>query len=152
MKRSITLLLFLLTGLFIVMSHGAVSQRKMKKEAVLWPAQNITWDEMKGAAPGVMTALLWGDRAKGPYGAFVKFPANTKQPLHTHSNDIKAIIVSGTFTYGVEGEEEKPYGPGSYLLIPANVKHSNGSGAEGVMFFMEQSGKFDMKVVETDKK
>ncbi len=149
MKRITILMLLMLVGLFVAGGSNAIAQKKkMKKEATLWTAGDIKWEQMKDGPPGTMTATLWGDGSKGAYGAFVKFPGNTKHPLHTHSSDIKTVIVSGTFTYAPEGGEEKQYGPGSYLLIPANVKHTSGSGPDGVTFFMEQPGKFDMNVVE----
>ena len=122
----------------------------MKKEPVMWAAENMKWEEMKDA-PGVMSATLWGDMTKGAYGALIKFPAGSKHPLHTHSSDIKTVVLSGTFTYAPEGGEEKSYGAGSYLLIPSGSKHTTGAGADGCTFFMEQPGKFDMKMVEMKK-
>jgi quercetin dioxygenase-like cupin family protein len=56
------------------------------------------------------------------------------------------VIVSGTFTYGAEGEAQKAYGPGSYLVIPGGVRHASGCAAGApCVFFHEASGKFDMK-------
>jgi quercetin dioxygenase-like cupin family protein len=148
MKRYFLFIVLALVGLMFAGSTIVSAQKKAKKEAILWAAENIKWEAMKDAPPGTMGAALWGDMTKGAYGSLVKFPANTKHPLHTHAYDIKTVIVSGTFTYAPEGGVEKSYGPGSYLLIPANVKHLSGSGPDGVTFFMEQTGKFDMKAVE----
>ena len=151
MKKFVSLLGLVLVGLFFLSSHNALAQKKMKKEPVMWTAENIKWEQMKGGPPGVMVASLWGDMAKGAYGALVKFPAGVKHPLHTHYSDIKTVIVSGTFTYAPEGGEEKSYGAGSYLFIPGGSKHISGTGADGCTFFMEQSGKFDMTPVEMKK-
>ena len=152
MKKFLPLLTLALIGLMFVGSTTVSAQKKAKKEATLWAAENIKWEEMKNGPPGVMTATLWGDMNKGGYGALVKFPANMKHPLHTHEHDIKTVVISGIFTYAPEGGEEKSYGAGSYLVIPANIKHLSGCGSDGVTFFMEQPGKFDMNMVEMNKK
>ena len=151
MQKIFRLSLFVLAGFFLLTMSNVQAQKKAKKEAIQWAAENIKWEEMKDGPPGVMTATLWGDMNKGAYGALVKFPGNVKHPLHTHGYDIKTVVISGTFTYAPEGGEEKSYGAGSYLLIPRNVKHLSGSGPDGVTFFIEQPGKFDMKMVEMKK-
>ena len=152
MTKFNSLFILLVSGLIIVGLTDAFAQKKMKKEPVMWAAEDIKWVEMKDGPPGVMVATLWGDMTKGAYGAFVKFsPANTKNPLHTHSSDIKAVVLSGTFTSGPEGGPEKTYGAGSYLFVPGGWKHTSGAGDAGCTFFMEQSGKFDMKPVEMKK-
>ena len=151
MKKILSFFSLVLVGLIFISSTNVYAQKKMKKEPVMWAAENIKWEEMKDGPPGVMTATLWGDITKGAYGALVKFPANTKHPLHTHSGDIKTVVLSGTFTYAPEGGEEKSYGAGSYLLLPGGSKHISGSGPDGCTFFMEQPSKFDMKMVEMKK-
>jgi hypothetical protein len=52
----------------------------------------------------------------------VKFAAGTDNGLHTHTYDIKAVVISGTFLYGSGGAAPKNLGPGSYLLIPGGMK------------------------------
>ncbi len=151
MNKFISLTALVLVGLMALCASEVRAQKKMKKEPIAWAAENMKWEEVKDGPPGVMKATLWGDMTKGAYGALVKFPAGIKQPLHTHSSDIKSVVLSGTFTYAPEGGEEKSYGAGSYLLIPGGSKHISGSGADGCTFFMEQSGKFDMKPVEEKK-
>ena len=151
MKRLMLLFGIVIVGLLVVSVVGEGAQKKAKKAVIAWSAENLKWEAMKEAPPGVMEVSLWGNMTKGAYGSLVKFPANTKHPLHTHSYDIKTIVIAGTFTYGAEGEEEKSYGPGSYIYIPGNVKHASGSGPDGCTVFSEQSGKFDMKMSETKK-
>jgi quercetin dioxygenase-like cupin family protein len=131
------------------------------KEAVLWPAADIKWEEMKmpptakmpeGAKPPTVAAL-WGDATKGAAGALVKFQGGEKHPLHMHSAEIKGIVLEGTWSIGAEGAEAKKMGPGSYFLVPANWKHTSGcEGPEACTVFQETSGKFDMKMVPEAKK
>lgn len=93
-------------------------------------------------------AALWGDRNKGAYGALAKFAGGAEHPLHTHSREIKGIVLAGTWWSAGENGEKKKLGAGSYMLIPGGWKHSSGcaAGADCVIF-QEQAGKFDMKPV-----
>jgi quercetin dioxygenase-like cupin family protein len=50
-------------------------------------------------SPGVSKAVLWGDPARGPYGTVNRFSKGTRSALHTHSHDIKVVVISGTFVY-----------------------------------------------------
>jgi quercetin dioxygenase-like cupin family protein len=127
------------------------AQKKAKKEAVVWPADKIQWEDMQGIT-GVKVAKLWGDMNKGPYGCLVKFAAGNNHPLHYHTNDVKAIVMSGTWLYTPEGGSETRMGPGSYLLIPGGVKHSSGSSSDGeCTIFQEGPAKFDLFPVEQKK-
>lgn len=108
--------------------------------------------EVKGASPGIMFASLWGNMDKGAYGVLVKFPAGTKHPLHTHTSDIKAVVISGTFYYAPEGGTEQRLGPGSYFFVPGGSKHMSGSTDDGPCeIFQESAGKFDMMSAEEKK-
>ena len=147
MKTLSLYITLVLAGLVFIGTTEASPSKKMKK--VLWASEDIKWEAMEGGAPGVMSALLWGD-PNGHHGGLTKFPAGFKAPLHYHTNDTKIIVIKGAYTY-----EGKQYGPGSYLLIPGGDKHESG-GVEGseTIFFLEQPGKFDLNMVEppTEKK
>lgn len=147
MKKISTSLALVLVGLIFFGATNGFAQKKMKKEFVAWAAGDIKWEEMKGGPPGIMVAKLWGDMTKGAYGALVKFPPNFKNPLHTHTSDLKAVVISGSFIGGPEGGPEKTYGPGSYIFVPGGVKHTSGTADAGGVQFLESTGKFDMKPV-----
>ena len=135
----------------IVAGISTMSAQKKMKEPVVWPADNIKWMDVK-EAPGVMYADLWGHMDKGAYGAFVKFPAGTKHPLHSHTNDIKAIVISGTFWVTPEGGKEQRLPAGSYFFVPGGSKHMSGSTDDGPCeIFQESPGKFDMMPAEEKK-
>jgi anti-sigma factor ChrR (cupin superfamily) len=118
------------------------------------PASDLKWADLdpKGA-PGVKVADVWGDHAKGAFGAFIKFPAGFTAPLHTHTNDFKIVIVSGTFIQAPEGKLEFRLGPGSYLMQPGgNYKHTSACDkASECLFLVQSNGKFDFKPVEAAK-
>ena len=144
MKRFTLYTAMVLVGFMVCLPSNGFAGKKMKKEAVLWAADDIKWEPMQGGPPGVMTVNLWGDQTKGAYGAMTKFPAGFKAPLHYHTNDIKMVVIKGGYTY-----KGKKYGPGSYLFIPGGDKHESGGVADSeTIFFIEQPGAFDLKPVE----
>ena len=119
------------------------------KAPVIWPAADQKWIDAPGAPAGVKMVTLWGDSAKGAYGAIEKFPAGFSAPLHTHAHDMRVVIISGTWLHTPEGKPEVRLGPGSYLLQPGNYKHSTGCDkASECLIFLESPGKFDIKMVE----
>ncbi len=118
------------------------------KQDVVWPAEAIKWEE--GPAPGTHVAKLWGDMKKGgPYGVLVKFDAGVMHPLHSHTRDLKVVVLSGTFMHQPEGGTATKLGPGSYLLQAGGRKHVSGAGPDGPCeFFMTSPGAFDMTLAE----
>jgi anti-sigma factor ChrR (cupin superfamily) len=121
---------------------------------VVIPASDMKWADLDPTgAPGVKIADVWGNHAKGAFGAFIKFPAGFAAPLHTHTNDFKIVVVSGTFIQVPEGKPEFRLGPGSYLLQPGgNYKHTSACDkASECVFFVQSTGKFDLKPVEAGK-
>ncbi len=112
-------------------------------------ARALTAAEMKFAAPpnmtGVQIAPISGDATKGAYESMVKFAAGTKHPLHTHTNGVEAVVISGTWYSGPDDATAKDFGPGSFVLVPGGMKHVSGcrDGAE-CLIFQEGHAKFDM--------
>lgn len=144
----------------IVFAAPAVllGQAKAKRSAptansrlVVVPAADLKWTDLDPTgAPGVKVADLWGNHAKGPFGAFFKLPAGFAAPLHTHTYDMKVVIVSGTYIQAPEGKPEFRLGPGSYFLQPGgNYRHTTSCDpAAECVFFVEGKGKFDLKLVK----
>jgi hypothetical protein len=121
---------------------------------VFTSAGDLKWTDLdpKGA-PGVKVANLWGDHAKGGFGAFFKLPAGFAVPLHTHTNAMKVVFVSGTYIQAPEGKAEVRLGPGSYMMQPGgNYRHTTSCDkASECVFFVESNGRFDLKPVEPPK-
>jgi len=111
------------------------------------PAAELKWTDLDPAgAPGVKSADVWGDHTKGAFGGFTKFPAGFTAALHTHTDDMKVVIVSGTFIHTPEGKAEIRLGPGSYLMQPGgNYRHTTSCDkASECLFFIQSNGKFDI--------
>ncbi len=107
---------------------------------VVLPASDLKWTNLgPTGAPGVKITDLWGDHAKGAFGAFIKLPAGSEAPLHTHTNAMKLAIVSGTYIQAPEGKPEFRLGPGSYLMQPGgNYRHTTSCDkASECVFFVE---------------
>ena len=70
------------------------------------------------------------------------------QPAHTHSSELKNVIISGVWYTGADAASAKDFGPGSIVMMPANWAHVSGcrAGSECV-FYQEGKGKFDFKPV-----
>ena len=120
---------------------------------VVMPANDVTWTDLGPGAPGVKIANLWGDYAKGAYGALLKLPAGFAAPLHTHTHDMKVVIVSGTYIQVPEGKPEFRLGPASYFMQPGgNYRHTTTCDmASDCVLFIESKGKFDFRPVDTGR-
>ena len=121
---------------------------------VVMPASDMKWTDLDpSGAPGVKVADLWGSHAKGAHGALFKLPAGFAVPLHTHTYDMKVVIVSGTYIQAPEGKPEFRLGPGSYFLQPGgNYRHTTTCDkASDCVFFVESTGAFDLKPADAGK-
>ena len=118
------------------------------------PAGDLKWTDLDpNGAPGVKVADLWGDHAKGAFGAFLKLPAGFAAPLHTHTHAMKVVFLSGTYIQAPEGKAEVRLGPGSYMMQPGgNYRHTTSCDkAADCVFFVESNGAFDLKPVAAGK-
>jgi hypothetical protein len=118
---------------------------------VVMPAADLKWTDLDpSGAPGVKVADLWGNHATGgAFGAFFRLPAGFAVPLHTHTYDMKVVIVSGTYIQAPDGKPEFRIGAGSYFLQPGgDYRHTTScDAASDCLFFVESKGPFDLKVV-----
>ena len=144
----------ILTAQVLAQSSGGARANKPQtaasRQPIFMPAAGLKWTDLdpKGA-PGVKVADLWGDHAKGAFGAFFKLPAGFAAPLHTHSYDMKVVFLSGTYIQAPEGKAEVRLVPGSYMMQPGgNYRHTTSCDkASDCVFFVESSGKFDLRPV-----
>ncbi len=121
---------------------------------VFMAAGDLKWTDLDpNGAPGVKVANLWGDHSKRAFGAYFKLPAGFVVPLHTHTHAMKVVFVSGTYIQAPEGKAEVRLAPGSYMMQPGgNYRHTTSCDkVSECLFFVESSGKFDLKLVEAPK-
>jgi quercetin dioxygenase-like cupin family protein len=118
-----------------------------KKELKSTTPEELKWVDVPDSG-GVQVANVAGDVMKSAYSAFAKIPAGQMHPLHTHTSETKAVVVSGTFLLGPEGGPEKSLPPGSHFVVPGGLKHTSGCAAgTPCLLFQEGPAKFDMKPV-----
>ena len=104
---------------------------------------DLKWTELP-ERKGMQFAVLSGDPKTGEYTQIRKVPAGTDNPLHSHSSEIKNVIISGVWYTGPDAASARDFGPGSVVMMPANWLHVSGCrpGSDCV-FYQEGEGKFD---------
>jgi quercetin dioxygenase-like cupin family protein len=106
---------------------------------------DLKWTELP-ERKGMQFAVLSGDPKKGEYTQMRKVPAGTENPLHTHSSELKNVIISGVWYTGTDAASARDFGPGSIVMMPANWVHVSGCRAgSDCVFYQEGKGKFDFK-------
>lgn len=149
---------FALPATVFAQGSGKTTAKPAPKSAesrlVVMPASDIKWIDLGPGAPGAKVANLWGNHTKGAFGALFKLPAGFAAPLHTHTYDMKVVIVSGTYIQAPEGKPEFRLGPGSYFLQPGgNYRHTTTCDkASDCVFLVESKGPFDFKPVDGEKR
>ncbi|MFZ0320892.1 MAG: cupin domain-containing protein, partial [Candidatus Sulfotelmatobacter sp.] len=117
--------------------HG---QNEMKKVIYVSSSQ-ASYATM---SKGVSQAKIWGDGDKGAHASFTKFDPGQDNGMHTHTNDVWIVVLKGAYLYK-DDAGEKRVAAGDFLRVPGGHKHwSGGDAKEGVLFYEESSGKFDL--------
>lgn len=111
----------------------------------------LKWTELP-ERKGMQFALLSGDPKNEAYTQMRKVPAGTDNPLHTHSSELKNVIISGIWYTGADSASARDFGPGSIIVMPANWVHVSGCRAgSDCVFYQEGKGKFDFNPATESK-
>ena len=89
--------------------------------AVLLPAGDIKWTDVPDF-PGVQMAVLEGDPSKGAGHFLIKLKDGFVAPLHHHSSDHFATVLSGTMSFTVDGQETL-LPAGSFFVFKGKKEH-----------------------------
>ena len=134
----------------VVACSLGVAVAQSKKEPVFVESEKA---EFKEVVPGVKKKILWGKDDAGPYGAFTKFDPGLTNPLHSHTSEVRIVVLQGAYVYKPQNGNERRVGAGSYISIPGGDVHvSMADPKEGALFYEESPGKFDLKVVDQKSK
>jgi quercetin dioxygenase-like cupin family protein len=138
-------ILLISAGICASIFAQSTAQKQESKAPVMLSFADLKWVDLAGRK-GMQFATLSGDPETGPYTQIRKVPGGTDNPLHSHSSEIKNIIISGTWYTGSNAAAAKDFGPGSVIVMPADWVHVSGcrSGIECVLY-QEGKGKFDFK-------
>jgi quercetin dioxygenase-like cupin family protein len=137
----------LLGALFVIasVSAGDESKSSSTKSPMMQSFNDLKWSALP-ERPGMQFAVLSGDPKAGPYTQIRKVPANTANPLHSHSSDLTNVIISGTWYTGADEASARDFGPGSVVFMPGNWVHVSGCRAESdCVFYQDGKGKFDFQ-------
>jgi hypothetical protein len=103
-----------------------------------WHIDAIAWQDI--AADGTKYALLEGRRdvAAVPFSYAFFIPAGFWDPSHWHTADARVFVAKGTLYLGYADEMEKTkakaFPAGSYVLVPAGMRHFDGSNEDTLIF------------------
>lgn len=149
MKIVSTSLLFIAATLFStqLLAQNAtkeISPLPKENPTISFPASKLVWTELPGTG-GIKYANVQGNLAgKGPYEAFVIFPAGKDNPFHTHSENLPTVVLKGTF-YAIIDGKRVDYPAGSFYNLPAKLAHYSGcSDGEDCLLYQYQSDHFDL--------
>ena len=141
MKRFFIVLVML--SLSVAALEAAITQDAGKPLMIAFG--DLKWTEVP-QRKGMLMAVLSGDPAKGEYTQMRKVPAGTDNPLHSHSSEIKNVVISGVWYTGKDPASARDFGSGSIVVMPANWMHVSGCRAgSDCVFYQEGKGKFDFK-------
>ena len=96
---------------------------------IVLPATELKWGPGPPSLPkAVQLAVVSGNPAEaGPFVIRLKFPAGHKVPPHWHPTDEHVTVISGTIAFGMGEKFDqsalKNLGPGSYAMMPAEMRH-----------------------------
>jgi hypothetical protein len=158
-KKGVAVVVGVLVSCSVLLAQGTATEKKKTGakpatgKAVFMPSGDMKWETTPGAPPDVKGVTLWGDPTKGPYGGIQKFPPGFSAPLHTHSSDIRAIVISGTLLVAPEGGADNRLTADSYEFIPSTFKHTTKCDTSSeCLVFVETRGKFDVRLIGEGKK
>jgi len=141
-------ILFAAAGLLCVLTTLLAEDATQKQKGAtpfMVSSTDLKWIELP-ERKGMQFAVLSGDPETGPYTEMRKVAAGTDNPLHSHSSEIKNVIISGVWYTGPDAASAKDFGPGSVVVMPADWIHVSGCRAgTDCVFYQEGKGKFDFK-------
>jgi quercetin dioxygenase-like cupin family protein len=118
----------------LILFVTAVAMLAQSQQA--WDAKTIVWQDIE--PDGTKYALLEGDRnTPGKAFTYAFFIPAGYWEHHWHTQDARVAVVSGalkvSFGEKLDKNGAKAYPAGSYLLVPANVKHSMGADVDTII-------------------
>jgi quercetin dioxygenase-like cupin family protein len=112
--------------------------------AIFAPSADLKW--VNAGVPGVSTAVVRGDMAKGASHFYLKYASGFVAPVHHHSPDHYVTTVTGNLVLIVDGKEHK-LAPGSYFAFTNKAAHAaRCEGAQDCVMFVDARGAWDVVV------
>ena len=132
----------LATTVALALAVGQAAFAADAARAVATPKGDLEWTE--AGLPGVRTAAVQGDMAKGPSHFYLRYAAGFVAPVHHHSPDHYATTVSGNLVIVLDGQEHR-LAPGSYFAFTGKAAHAvRCEGSEDCVMFIDARGAWDV--------
>ena len=128
MRLLLTVCLAIAAAASLATVSSADNMSSAANSASIVMPNSLTWGPVSNI-PGASMAVLTGDPTKAGslYTVRLKLPAGTKVPLHWHPDSERVTVLSGMLMFGsgatVDMASMKTLGPGSFIAIPAGVRH-----------------------------
>ena len=149
-RIALALVVAVLAVVAVQVTEAGKSQTKptaAKGMGVVTSSTDVPWKE--AGIPGVMTAQVDGDMAKGPSHFFLKYAAGFVTPVHHHSANHYVTLVKGNLVLTVDGKDHS-LEPGSYFALTGKKTHSaRCDGSEDCVMFVDARSPWDV-VPETE--
>ena len=132
-------------GTALLFSSAALAKDEAKKsggKASLFATGDLNFKDTE--RPGVQIAAVQGDPSKGASKFFVKLPSGLSVPMHHHSADHFAVVVSGTMVFNIDGQDHT-MPAGSYFAFTGKKQHrTQCTDPAGCTIFVDAHGKWDV--------
>ena len=142
------------TGMVLAgVTLGTTGAGQEKKEVVAITPERVRWFTPAYYKDGRQRAQLYGDSSRdGAWIDRVKIPAGGRVLAHSHPHDELVTVIEGIWYVG-EGERFEPaklkgYPAGSFLVIPAGVRHFVAAKESAVIVQLSGTGKFGTDFLE----
>jgi quercetin dioxygenase-like cupin family protein len=124
----------------LALAPAAFAQGPAK--AVFMPMADLKW--IGAGIPGVETAVVKGNMAKGASHFYLKYASGFVAPVHHHSPDHYVTTVTGSLVLIVDGKEYR-LSPGSYFALTGKAKHAvRCEGTQDCVMFIDARGPWDV--------
>ena len=132
----------------VAVGAGAICVGTQAKARDTIASSELEWKEI---VPGAAFAASYGDWEKGAHGKFVRIDRGAQIPMHIHSNDYHAVIVSGRMVNLFADDQKTAVGPGDYFYMAAKRPHSHDCVSEGgCVFYTYGDALWDIEVTAAE--
>ncbi|PVZ71766.1 cupin domain-containing protein [Pelagibaculum spongiae] len=136
----------LLTSLAITLALSVSSVSAHQTKGQMISAKEIPWSKL-GNTP-IDFSVLWGDRAIGANGTYLRLPAGFETGSHAHTHDYNGITIQGVWEHKI-GSKWKRLPVGSYVFQPGKEFHNDRcKGPEACILLIQQNHKGDLLLPE----
>lgn len=134
--------IMLAATLFVVSPYSQSAFAQSAAKAIVTPVQDVKWKN--GGVPGVASAVVEGDMAKGASRFYLRYASGFVAPVHHHSADHYVSTVTGNLVLIVDGKEHR-LSPGSYFALTGQAKHAaRCEGTQDCVMFIDARGPWDV--------